>query len=92
MFARFSSHLFADDVALVIKGQIEKKLSENIDEIGKLAKIAMKLLENFSKDLLLPVNTKKTKMMLVHNAVAPPFPNVFFQDERIEHVSSFRDL
>ena len=81
IFARFSSHLFADDVALVIKGQIEKKLSGNIVDIEKQAKIVMRLLENFSKAQLLPVNTKTTKMMLVHNAVASPFPKVFFQDE-----------
>jgi hypothetical protein len=84
--------LFADDVALVIKGEIEKRLSRNIVEIEKQAAIAMKLLEKFSKDLLLPVNIKKTKMMLVHNVVAPSYPKVHFENEPIENVSSFKYL
>ncbi len=42
IFAQFSSHLFADDVALIIKGSIEKKLSQNIVDIEKQAEVAMK--------------------------------------------------
>ena len=92
IFARFSSHLFADDVALVIKGSIEKNLHKNISDIERQAAVAMNLLEQFPKNLLLPVNVKKTKMMLVHTAVAPPYPTVYFDDEQIDIVSSFRYL
>ncbi|CAF1362874.1 unnamed protein product [Rotaria sordida] len=52
--ARFCSHLFADDLALIIKGSIEKKFTQNIEDIEQQASIAMKLLENFSKNLILP--------------------------------------
>ncbi len=52
----------------------------------------MELLEKYSKDLLLPVNIKKTKMILVCNAVAPSYPNVFFEKERVEIASSFKYL
>jgi hypothetical protein len=79
IFARFCFHLFVDDLALVIKGAIEKRLSNTIDDIEKQAQIAMKLLEKFSKDLLLPVNVKKTKMMLIHNAVSPSYPKIFLK-------------
>ena len=52
----------------------------------------MDLLEKFSKNLLLPVNVKKTKMMLVHTAVAPPHHIVYFDREEIDIVSSFKYL
>ena len=92
VFARFCSHLFADDVAVVIKGQIEKRLSDNIDDLEKQAKIAMSLLEKYSKNLLLPVNVRKTKAMLVHSTVSPTNPKVFFENKMIETVSSFKYL
>jgi hypothetical protein len=57
----FLPKVCADDLVLVIKGSIEKKLSQNIDDIEKQAKITMKLLEKFSKDLSLSVNAKKSK-------------------------------
>ncbi|CAF1327904.1 unnamed protein product [Rotaria sordida] len=90
--ARFCSHLFADDLALIIKGSIEKKFLQNIKDLEQQANIAMKLLENFSKNLILPVNIKKTKMMLVHSIVSPSYPKVFFKNEIIEMVSSFKYL
>ncbi|CAF4300227.1 unnamed protein product [Rotaria sp. Silwood2] len=90
--ARFCSHLFADDLALIIKGSIEKKFSQNIKDLEQQANIAMKSLENFSKNLILPVNIKKTKMMLVHSILSPSYPKVFFKNEIIEIVSSFKYL
>ncbi|CAF4750642.1 unnamed protein product [Rotaria sp. Silwood2] len=59
--ARFCSHLFADDLALIIKGAIETTFIQNIENLEQQANIAMKLLENFSKNLILPVNIKKKK-------------------------------
>ncbi|CAF3439981.1 unnamed protein product [Rotaria socialis] len=64
-FFRFCMHLFADDVAILLKGSLEKKLSQNIIELEKQAKIAMHTLLSFSENHLLPVNVKKTKAMLV---------------------------
>ncbi len=58
-FFRFCVHLFADDLALLLKGALEKKLSGNIIELEEQAKIAMKALSTFSENYLLPVNTKK---------------------------------
>lgn len=52
----------------------------------------MELLESFSKNLLLPVNVRKTKMMLVHTAVALKEPSVYFDHEKIEIVPSFKYL
>jgi hypothetical protein len=49
-------------------------------------------LKKFSKDTLLPVNTKKTKVMLFHSAVNPGYPKVFFENKMIEHVTTFKYL
>lgn len=92
LFAQFSTHMFADDVALVIKGSIEKRLSLNIKEIEIKANIAMKILEKFSNDVVLPVNVKKTKVMLVHNAISPAHPKVIFNNEIVESVAMFKYL
>jgi hypothetical protein len=91
-FFRFCSHLFADDLALLLKGALEKKLSENVLELEEQAKIAMRALSTFSENYLLPVNTKKTKAMLIHSAVAPSTPRVFFQNQPVEFVSFFKYL
>ena len=91
-FSRFCSYLFADDLAILLKGTLEKKLSENIVELEEQAKIAMTALSIFSKNNLLPVNIKKTKAMLIHGAVSPSIPKVFYREHPIEIVSSFKYL
>ena len=92
MFLRFNTHLFADDLAILIKGSIEKRLSENIIQLEEHAKIAMSTLEKFSKNILLPINTGKTKAMLFHSAVAPQYPNIYLENQSIEFVSVFKYL
>ncbi|CAF1305904.1 unnamed protein product [Rotaria sp. Silwood1] len=91
-FFRFCTHLFADDVAILLKGSLEKKLSQNIIELEKQAKIAMHILLSFSENHLLPVNVKKTKAMLVHSAVSPSQPKIFFQNQQIDFVQNFKYL
>ncbi|CAF1548675.1 unnamed protein product [Rotaria magnacalcarata] len=92
IFARFSSHLFADDLAILIKGSIEKRLSINITQLEEHAKIAMLALEKLPKDNILPVNTNKTKVVLFHNAVAPSYLNIFFENRKLEFVPMFKYL
>jgi hypothetical protein len=52
----------------------------------------MQALSTFSENYLLPVNVKKTKAMLIHSAVAPSEPKVFFQNQPVEFLSCFRYL
>ena len=91
-FLRFCSHLFADDLALLLKGSLEKRLSQNITELEEQAKIAMKALSALSENYLLPVNVKKTKAMIIHSAVARSIPKIVFQNQPIEFVSCFKYL
>ena len=92
MFSRFCTHLFADDLAILIKGSIENKLSDNVSHLEEQAKIAMHILEKFSKDMLLPVNAKKTKAMLFDSVVNSDHLNVIFDNKNIELVSTFKYL
>lgn len=52
----------------------------------------MKILKKFSEDLLLPVNVNKTKALLVHDVVAPPYPKITYMSCRIEFVNRFKYL
>ena len=47
----------------------------------------MRLLESFSKNLLLPVNVRKTKAMLEHSDVSPTYPKVFFENDMAKTAS-----
>ena len=70
-------HLFAVDLVLILSGSLENKFSENVKELEQRAASTLKTLENFADHLLLPVNVAKTKAMLVHNVIAPPYPRVY---------------
>ena len=85
-------HPFADDLVLLLAGSLEKKFSENVRELEQRAASTLKKLENFADDLLLPVNAAKTKAMLVHNVVAPPYPRVYYKTQQIEYIQKFRYL
>jgi len=85
-------HLFADDLAIVITGALENRFSKNINEIEKQAAIAMKILEKYADDNLLPVNINKTKALLVHDIVAPPYPKIKYKNIKIDFVKRFKYL
>ncbi|CAF4417816.1 unnamed protein product [Rotaria sp. Silwood2] len=85
-------HLFADDLAIVIPGSLEKKFSTNIDLLEKQAEIAMSILEGFANNNLLPVNINKTKALLVHDIVAPPYTKIKYKGVKIDFVKRFKYL
>jgi hypothetical protein len=92
-FPQIVNHLFADDLTLIIKGALEKRLSHNIKYLQYQAKAVLKGLESFSDNYLLPVNVTKTKAMLVHNAaVVVSKPEIEYKGVPIEYVSNFKCL
>ena len=91
-FMDLTLHLFADDLAIVITGSLEKRFSHNIEDLERRARWAMKQLERYSKNLILPVNVNKTKALLVHSVVSPTYPVIKFQNKNIEYVKSFKYL
>lgn len=91
-FRNLTCHLFVDDLVIIIPGALENKFSSNIMLLEKQAETAMRILERYSSDYILPVNSAKTKALLVHNVVAPPYPNVRYKETDIEIVSSFKYL
>ena len=88
----FSTHIFVDELAIQINGDLERPFSHNITEIEKRAKVALTGLEQFSEDALLQVNIRKTKALLVHTVVAPAYPKVMYRGKEIEFVTSFNYL
>ncbi|CAF0861104.1 unnamed protein product [Didymodactylos carnosus] len=84
-------HLFADDLAIIIYGALEKRFSDNI-QLEMQAKIALEILEKFADDMILPVTISKTKAMLVHNVVAPQLTVVEYKGIVIEFVLIFKYL
>ncbi|CAF1204517.1 unnamed protein product, partial [Didymodactylos carnosus] len=91
-FAQFTMHLFADDLAIIIYGALEKRFSDNTIQLEMQAKIALEILEKFADNMILPVNVSKTKAMLVHNVVAPQLPVVEYKRIVIEFVLIFKYL
>ncbi|CAF4309596.1 unnamed protein product [Didymodactylos carnosus] len=53
-FFQAISHLFADDLAIVLTGSLEKRFSHNIEDLEKRAQTVLKALEKFSDDNILP--------------------------------------
>ncbi|CAF4375739.1 unnamed protein product, partial [Rotaria magnacalcarata] len=91
-FPEINCHLFADDLTMVIKGAMEKKLSDNLIYIQNQAKIVLQSLEKFAYEHNLPVNTKKTKAMLIHSTVAVEKPELFYKNVKIEYVKTYKFL
>ena len=91
-FFGLTLHLFADDLAIVISGALEKRFSANILEIEERAKIVLEKLKKFADDYQLPVNVKKTKALLVHSIVAPPYPRIEYDGQSIEFTKRFKYL
>ncbi|CAF1151065.1 unnamed protein product [Adineta steineri] len=91
-FHQVISHLFADDLALILSGSLENKFSLNVVELEERANKAMLILEKFADDHILPVNIQKTKAVLIHNIVSPSLPKIKFKDKNIDYVTSFQYL
>ena len=86
------SHLFADDLTIIMNGALEKGLFDNTKCLQSQAKVVLSELEHFSENYLLPVNVTKTKAMIVHNAVNVPKPVIEYKGIQIEYVTNFKCL
>ncbi|CAF4248360.1 unnamed protein product, partial [Rotaria socialis] len=91
-FMNLVCHLFADDLAIIISGALENTFTKNIAELERQAEIAMRILAKYADDNLLPVNINKTKALLVHDVVAPPYPKIKYKELPIEFVKRFKYL
>ena len=92
IFFNLTTHLFADDLAILITGALEKRFSVNISYLEERAKKAMILLEYYAENKLLPVNVDKTKAILIHSIVSPKIPKLTYKNQGIEIVPSFKYL
>ncbi len=91
-FPQIVSHLFADDLTLIMKSESEKCLSDNIEYLQSQAKTVLNILEKFSDNYILPVNVAKTKSMLVHNTVNVSKPEIEYKGIQIEYLINLKCL
>ncbi|CAF3150451.1 unnamed protein product, partial [Rotaria sp. Silwood2] len=84
-FTQVVSHLFADDLTIVIKGALELKMTDNLTYLEQQAKIVLRSLEKFANDHILPVNVTTTKGMIIHNAVTVSNPIIKYKEIFIEY-------
>ncbi|CAF3403735.1 unnamed protein product, partial [Rotaria sp. Silwood2] len=76
--------MFADDLAIQISDDLEKRFSRKIRELEIRAKLTLDLLGKFADDNILPVNIKK-KSLLVHSVVAPVKSKIELRGQPIEY-------
>ena len=82
----------ADDLAIQISNDLERRFSLNIMELERRAKVVLEQLGIFADNNIFPINVSKTKALLVHNGVAPLKPKLEFRRQQIEYVKSFKYL
>ncbi len=66
--------------------------SVSIEDFETQARIAMEILSKYPDDYILPVNTDKTKALLLHSVVAPLYLVIKYRSTKIKFVIKFRYL
>jgi hypothetical protein len=88
----FSTHIFADDLCVLIVPPINKDLSKMMEFLKrKGSQICHNLLE-YSNSWKQPVNVTKTVVQLVHNQVVRPAIQIHMGEKLLENVRAFKYL
>ncbi|CAF2132659.1 unnamed protein product [Rotaria magnacalcarata] len=87
-----SCHLFADDLCVLIKPPIMKKLGSMIDYLEKEGTRVCNQVFMYSKKWKQPLNVSKTVIQLFHTQVKRPIVNVTIDGNKIELVKEFKYL
>ena len=87
-----SCHLFADDLNVLIKHPIMKKLHPMIQYLDIEGTRICDQVFKYSKKWKQPINISKTVVQLVHTQIARPIVNVRMNGDDIELVKEFKYL
>jgi hypothetical protein len=88
----FSTHIFADDLSVLITPPVNKDIKKMLDFINKKGtQICQNLLE-YSRRWRQPINTSKTVVQLFHNQVERPEVNIYMGEKLLENVRAFKYL
>ena len=87
-----SGHIYADDLSILVKAPITKKLSATVEFLEKEgSKICTKIAEYASK-WKQPINVQKTVGQVFYSQIEKPKLNIYMQGQEIEIVNSFKYL
>ena len=87
-----SGHIYADDLSILVKAPITKKLSATVEFLEKEgSKICTRIAEYASK-WKQPINVQKTVGQVFYSQIEKPKLNIYMQGQEIEIVNSFKYL
>jgi hypothetical protein len=87
-----SSHIFADDLNVLITPPVDRKLNSMIQFLEEEGTRVCKEIANYSKRWKQPINLSKTVVQVFHSQVKIPIVNVYMESQRLEIVKEFKYL
>jgi hypothetical protein len=87
-----SSHLFADDLSVLIRPPITKKLAHMLQYLEKEGTRICNQVYAYSRKWKQPINVSKTVAQLFHTQVKRPVVNVLMNGVKIDVVKEFKYL
>jgi hypothetical protein len=87
-----SSHLFADDLSVLITPPIQKELGPMVAYLTKEGTKVCNQISAYSKRWKQPINVSKTVAQLFYPQVKTPLVNITMEGQKIEMMKEFRYL
>lgn len=87
-----SSHIFADDLSVIITPPISKGIKLMIKFLEEEGTKICNKIANYSKKWKQPINLSKTVVQIFHSQVQNPVVNVYMEGQRLEIVKEFKYL
>ena len=87
-----SSHIFADDLNILISPPVGRELKPMIKFLEEEGSRVCNSIANYSKKWKQPINVAKTVAQVFHTQVRTPTVNVYMQGQQLEIVKEFRYL
>lgn len=87
-----SSHIFADDLSVLISPPISKRIKPMIKFLEEEGTKICNKIANYSRNWKQPINLSKTVVQVFHSQVQNPVVNVYMEGQKLEIVKEFKYL
>ena len=87
-----SSHLFADDLSILISPPISQRIRPMIKLLEEEGRKICNRISDYSKKWKQPINISKTALQVFHFQVRSPVVNIYMDDQKMEMVNEFKYL
>ena len=87
-----SCHIFADDLSVLIRAPIEKKLNPLVKYLQNQGNLISKRISDYSEKWKQPINVDKTAIHLFHSQITVRPIEVRMLGKKLKQVSSFKYL